>query len=94
MKFLFHNSWHFFNKSLFVHKLFDRINTANPEIKRMIADKLLCSKEDGDKRFAICVECEHFNGVRCRLCGCNMELKTRLRKAKCADKKNPKWQEI
>lgn len=42
--------------------------------------QLLCSKEEQERRLAICYDCPHYDGSkgRCKKCGCHMNIKTRL----------------
>ena len=47
--------------------------------------------EKQHQRLSICVACTYYDAGLCLLCGCNMDVKTGFRTAKCADKQNPKW---
>lgn len=41
------------------------------------------SSEKINERLEICQKCPNFKGGRCKLCGCNMRFKARLRSSKC-----------
>lgn len=46
-------------------------------------EKITISKEEQERRMAICVACEHFNGKTCDLCGCVARWKTKLATESC-----------
>lgn len=45
-------------------------NFAASAARHVAAGMPQCSQEQIDQRFAICKQCEHFDGKACRLCGC------------------------
>jgi hypothetical protein len=47
--------------------------------------KVVSSKEEKERRLAICKECEFFQAspLKCRKCGCFLQLKTRLETEHC-----------
>lgn len=45
-------------------------NFAASAIKHVAAGAPRCTQEQVDARFAICQQCEHYDGKACRLCGC------------------------
>ena len=45
-------------------------NFATSAVKHVAAGAPRCTQEQIDQRFAICKQCEHFDGKACRLCGC------------------------
>lgn len=49
----------------------------------------ISSKQQYD-RLSICINCNYYDNGRCLLCGCNMNVKTGFRTAKCADNP-PRW---
>jgi hypothetical protein len=53
------------------------------------------SPEEYEKRLDACIKCPHVKnpGLRCGLCGCNMELKAKWKTSHCPD--NPsRWNDI
>lgn len=51
----------------------------------MKGEKVRASQSEIDRRMAICKTCEHFvdNPMKCRKCGCFLNLKTRLETEHC-----------
>src|SRR5262249_43630066 len=47
------------------------------------------SQETRQERLRVCAECEHHTGLRCRLCGCFMDVKARLLHEECPIGKRP-----
>ena len=45
-------------------------NFAASAVKHVAAGAPRCTQEQIDARFAICQQCEHFDGRACRQCGC------------------------
>ena len=45
-------------------------NFAASTAKHLAAGAPRCTQEQIDARFAICQQCEHFDGKACRKCGC------------------------
>ncbi len=45
--------------------------------------KIAVSKEEADRRMAICQECEFFIGKSCMKCGCVIKFKARLETEHC-----------
>ena len=61
-----------------------------------LIEKVFVSSDEQKRRMALCKECEHFNDMltQCRVCGCFLEAKTRLKSFHCAlDQigEEPKW---
>ena len=46
--------------------------------------------DEQHQRLVICMSCNFYDNGRCLLCGCNMDVKSGFRTAKCADSP-PKW---
>lgn len=46
------------------------MNFAASAAKHIAAGAPRCTQEQIDARFAICQQCEHFDGKACRKCGC------------------------
>lgn len=44
---------------------------------------ILATSELAEQRLAICKDCPLFNGVRCKACGCFMQIKARLHNVTC-----------
>lgn len=42
-------------------------------------------RDEHERRWAICQDCSHLSGGRCKLCGCFMKAKTWLPKERCRD---------
>lgn len=62
----------------------EKIESAVSTVKDFVASGLeISNTEEKNKRIEICKECEHYNNGNCRLCGCNMNLKTRIDSAHC-----------
>jgi hypothetical protein len=53
----------------------------------------IVAKEIAEKRIAICRQCPHYlKSIKvCRICGCVMPIKTRLKEVECADRENIRW---
>lgn len=56
--------------------------------RRMISSILagkqpLVLNEEQERRLAICAECEFFNGITCRKCGCHIRFKAKLQTEHC-----------
>lgn len=51
------------------------------------------SKEEAQRRLAICNNCIHFLKLtnQCALCGCDMRNKVNYKQAECADDKLKRW---
>lgn len=51
----------------------------------MKGEKVRASQSEIERRLAICKTCEHFvdNPMKCRKCGCYLNLKTRLETEHC-----------
>jgi hypothetical protein len=68
------------------------------QLMRITRGKLL-SEDQIKERYAICVTCEHFNGKKCTLCGCNCTKKSgffnkiAFPTERCPDDP-PRWVEI
>jgi hypothetical protein len=60
------------------------------EAGAILAGREPVTSEEQHARLSICVACPYYDAGRCLLCGCNMNKKTGLRSAKCADNP-PKW---
>ena len=41
------------------------------------------NEEKANERLSICKDCEHYNGSRCKICGCFMLTKVGLKSSKC-----------
>lgn len=69
------NAWQEYKKKLGNTRPWDMLNS---EVKRV-------SKEEEEKRFAICKECPEFIKIttQCKQCGCIMKAKTKLAEATC-----------
>ena len=54
---------------------------------------MLVAKEVAAGRLAICQTCPHYlKAIKvCRICGCVMPLKTKLKSSRCADDTNIRW---
>lgn len=70
--------------------------TTQPVTQNSLISKVFVSKEIQQTRMNLCRECEHFDSllVRCKICGCFLEAKTRLAGFHCAlDQigETPKW---
>lgn len=53
------------------------------------SEPIISDGELRDQRVNICHSCEYFSAPhdRCKLCGCAIELKVKLRSARCPDQK-------
>lgn len=58
----------------------------NPTFLSRILDKVFVTEAEKNRRMAICQSCDHFNPtfVQCKICGCFLEAKTRLKGFHCA----------
>lgn len=48
-------------------------------------ESIFCSPEEAERRFSICKGCSNYVNERCKLCGCDMSVKTKIAPAKCDD---------
>lgn len=39
-------------------------------------EPVMMSQEEQERRWAICLACEHLDGEQCKICGCHMPIKT------------------
>jgi hypothetical protein len=53
-------------------------------------EPVFVSAEEADRRAAICAACEHWTGLKCKLCGCLTQPKTALATEQCPDNP-PRW---
>jgi hypothetical protein len=72
-----------------------KAKNAGRAIGRVVAaavtgDKISVSKEEKERRLAICRSCEYFTGKSCGLCGCVAKWKTKLSTEHCPDNP-PRW---
>lgn len=51
-------------------------------IMELLKDNLATENEQTERK-NICKQCEHYKVLFCSKCGCSINLKTRLTKAKC-----------
>jgi hypothetical protein len=63
------------------------INTVSEpiDVKKLEFDFLVNKESRSQQRIAVCLDCEHLKKPlnRCELCGCFMNIKTRIYKSKC-----------
>lgn len=57
--------------------------SAAASLSRGESPKVRVSKEERDRRLAICQRCEFFNGRSCEKCGCIAKWKTKLATESC-----------
>ena len=46
-------------------------------------DSIIAGRPLSEHRMEICRSCPHFDKIKCKVCGCNMELKSKISTAKC-----------
>ena len=57
---------------------------AGKTVMRMFnGEEIIIDSDIQHSRLMICNECSHFTGTRCKKCGCNTNVKTRLAGEKC-----------
>jgi hypothetical protein len=69
-------------------------NFATSAARHVAAGMPQCTQEQIDQRFAVCKQCEHFDGKACRQCGCPVVREKQLvSKLSWANEKCPtgKW---
>ncbi|MFA7156780.1 MAG: DUF6171 family protein [Bacilli bacterium] len=64
-----------------------------PTFLTKLLNKIFVSDEEAKRRLDICKKCEHLNTQfnQCKICGCFMEVKTKLNGFSCADLENKRW---
>ena len=58
-------------------------NSLVEEANKVMKGVPAVSSDKVSERLEVCRKCPNFKGGRCRLCGCNMRFKARLRSSKC-----------
>lgn len=74
-----------------MEKIAEAFKTAHDIVAGLAKDgKLLSDKKHAQERFLVCLECEHLNPENffCNICGCNMQIKVKILRARCPD--NPR----
>ena len=66
--------------------------SAKDTAARMAKDPSLAPNDVVKERMALCGACDHWDGGKCALCGCNLYVKTRFNSMRCPDNP-PKWVE-
>ncbi|MCK4500469.1 hypothetical protein KAU11_08220, partial [Candidatus Babeliales bacterium] len=57
---------------------------AGQTVMRMInGEEVVVQSDLHQARLTVCNTCEEFTGSKCKMCGCNMQLKTRLSGQSC-----------
>ncbi len=49
----------------------------------LAGEPVIASTELQERRWAICLACEHLENEKCKLCGCHMRLKSALAQERC-----------
>jgi hypothetical protein len=57
---------------------------------RLVRDPKMASDDLREARLAVCKDCEHNDGGRCRLCGCFILPKSHFQSMECPDNRWPK----
>lgn len=66
-----------------ISNIIDTSKQVVSEIKKFVENPTIVSQEEQNKRLEICKTCEYFKNNRCDLCGCYMNLKSKLETSHC-----------
>lgn len=67
-----------------IYKVTEALKTARDVTAGALhTGQVLASEEDSQKRIGICRDCPQLSGRSCRVCGCTVDYKAKLKYAKC-----------